>query len=319
VRVRAAVNAAGPWVGDLDPSGTELRLARGVHLVFPRRRLPIGHAVALPAADGGNTFAVPRGGVTYVGTTDRPFRGDPAQPDVPEEEVRYLFAVLRAAFPAAELLPRDLLAVYAGVRPLVARGGAGETRELSRRRSIEVRGDGLVSVRGGKLTGFRGVATDTLRTLQRMGLRCLPPAPELAEAFDPRVAVARLAGDYALPQPVVREIVARHGPVAAELLRYARGRPEGLNPVAAEAALLWGEVDFAAAREEIFDLSDLLIRRTGFLWFGGLEEPSAVLVPVAQRIAPELGWSQEEVARQVAACRQHAHLDRLHELRQMRL
>ncbi len=320
VRARAVVNAAGPWTGEVDPQGTEVVLGRGCHLVFAHHRLPLRHAVALPAPDGGNTFAVPRGAVTYLGTTDRLYTGDPELPDVPEEDVRYLFEVARAAFPRAGLGPGDLLAVYAGVRPLVAQAGKADTRELSRQRSIEVRRDGLISVRGGKLTGFRSVAADTLRHLAEAGLRPpRAPADKSAAAFDPARAAADLGRNYSLTGLAAGEIVGRHGSSAGEVLRYAAGRPGGLEPVAAGAPVLWGELDYLAEREDVFTLADLLIRRSALLWFGGLEEPEAVLRPVAKRIAPILGWSPEEAAGQVQECRREAHLDRLEELRRLAL
>ncbi len=318
VRVRAAVNASGPWTGEVDPEGTQVALGRGCHLVFPHARLPLRHAVALPAPDGGNTFAVPRGQVTYIGTTDRLYTGDPELPDVPDEDVRYLFTVARASFPAAELSPRDLLAVYAGVRPLVAQAGKADTRELSRQRSIEVRGDGLISVRGGKLTGFRSVAADTLRLLARGGLG---PKPERGfegvDGFDPKRATADLVRDFPAAGAAAAEIVGRHGQSAGEVLRYAASRPGGFDRVAPGVSLLWGEVDYLAEREDVFTLPDLLIRRTAVLWFGGLSEPSELLRPVAERVAPILGWSPQEVSAQVQACRREAHLDRLEELRRL--
>ncbi len=318
VRTQAAVNAAGPWAGEVDPGGTPLVLGRGCHLVFARERLPLRHAVALGSPDGGNTFAVPRGRVTYVGTTDRPCLGDPAQPEVPEEDVRYLFSMVRSAFPDTHLSAGDLLAVYAGVRPLVARRGQADTRELSRRRSIEMRQDGLISVRGGKLTGFRSVAADTLRLLARAGIRLqAAPQAKTSPAFDPASLARELAADCGLTSPQAAEIVERHGPAAGEVLRYAAGRPDGLAPVREGASLVWGEVDWMAEREEVFELSDLLIRRTGLLWFGGLAEPLDVLRPAAERLAPLLGWPRDEVARQVASCARQAHLDRLAELRRM--
>ncbi len=320
VRTRAAINAAGPWTGEVDPEGTEVVLGRGCHLVFPHHRLPLRHAVALPAPDGGNTFAVPRGAVTYLGTTDRLYTGNPELPEVPDEDVRYLFQVARAAFPAAGLGPRDLLAVYAGVRPLVAQEGKADTRELSRQRSIEVRRDGLISVRGGKLTGFRSVAADTLRHLAEAGLR--PPrgrAEEGVAAFSPERAAADLVREYSVTGLVAAEIIGRHGPSAGELMRYAAGRPDGLEPVAPGAPLLWGEIDYLAEREDVFTLADLLIRRSALLWFGGLSEPGEVLWPVADRVAPILGWTPEEVEGQLEGCRREAHLDRLEELRRLSL
>ena len=310
---RAVVNATGPWVSEVDPEGPRMALGRGCHLVFARESLPLRHAVALPAPDGANTFAVPRHRVTYVGTTDRICEGDPALPDVPDEDVSYLLDLLAYTFPEAHLGPRDLLAVYAGVRPLVAREGSGETRELSRRQEVDVRRDGLISVRGGKLTGFRGMAQEVLDRLRRAGLP-VGAAPD-DEAPAPMLGDEAFAASHQLRAEALAEIVERHGAKTPELLRYAAERRDGLRPVADGASLTWGEVDWAAEFEEVCHLSDLLIRRTALLWFGGLREPEAVLRPVAERIAPTLGWSPERVDAEVGDCRRQAHLDRLAELR----
>ncbi len=319
VRVRAAVNAAGPWTGEVDREGTPVVLGRGCHLVFAHARLPLQNAVALPAPDGGNTFAVPRGRVTYVGTTDRLYTGDPELPDVPDEDVAYLFRVVRASFPALDLRPRDLLGVYAGVRPLVARAGKSETRELSRQRSIEVRHDGLISVRGGKLTGFRSVAADTLAFLARGGLRLRESREHVEAVFDPVRTVQEAATELGASRAAAEDLVFRHGARAPDVLRYAAERPEGLDPVANGCDVLWGELDYSTDHEEVFELSDLLVRRTALLWFGGLREPEEVLRPAAERVAERLGWSSADIGSQMAACRREAHLDRLAELRHLSL
>ncbi len=321
VRVRAAVNATGPWAAGLDPGGPPIALGRGIHLVFPRARLPLRHAVVLPSTDGGNTFAIPRGRVSYVGTTDRLYTGDPAWPDVPQEDVDYLFAVLGRVLPRLGLQPRDLLAVYSGVRPLVAHEGVKGTAELSRRRSVRVGADGLISVRGGKLTGFRGVSREVLELLgRRMGrppsaAKAVQPLPGAADEDYLRLLPERLAAGFGVPADAAEELLWRHGRRAEEVLQYAEGRPHGLAFVHGGSGLLWGEVDWTVAHEEVLQLSDLLIRRTGFLWFSGDDDPQGALLTVAQRIAPVLGWSGDKIAEEVASCRREAHLDRLEALR----
>lgn len=163
IPVRVVVNAAGPWAAGAaallagDDPGLRLRLSKGVHVVVPASRLPLRQAVYFEEPDGRLVFAVPHGATAYVGTTDTPYEGDPATVAADAEDVAYLLAAARSAFPAAGLGPADLVAAWAGVRPLLAQPGRS-TGRTSRRDEILVGRSGVISVAGGKLTGFRRMA-----------------------------------------------------------------------------------------------------------------------------------------------------------------
>ncbi|UCE92838.1 MAG: FAD-dependent oxidoreductase, partial [Flavobacteriaceae bacterium] len=83
------VNATGPWVDDLresmDPKANRskrLQLTKGIHLVFPHEKLPVQQSIYFDVPDGRMIFAIPRHGVTYVGTTDTKFEKEPETVDV---------------------------------------------------------------------------------------------------------------------------------------------------------------------------------------------------------------------------------------------
>ena len=80
IKSKKIVSAAGPWVDHLrkiNDSINEKRLflSKGVHIVVPHARLPIRHSTYFDVPDGRMIFAIPRGKVTYIGTTDTPYEG----------------------------------------------------------------------------------------------------------------------------------------------------------------------------------------------------------------------------------------------------
>ena len=78
IKSKYVISAAGPWVDELrstnnSKKGKRLHLTKGVHLVFPKDKLPVKQSVYFDIPDGRMMFAIPRGKVTYVGTTDTNF------------------------------------------------------------------------------------------------------------------------------------------------------------------------------------------------------------------------------------------------------
>ncbi|MDQ6746528.1 MAG: glycerol-3-phosphate dehydrogenase/oxidase [Candidatus Dormibacteraeota bacterium] len=189
---RYLVNAGGVWaqqVGDLAGSAAaEIRPSKGVHLSMSAASLPITAALAFPVGGGRILFAIPWHGYVVVGTTDDDFGGDIAAPDCTDEEAGELLRGVNRFF-HLDLGPGAVLSQWAGVRPLVATsGGGGATKDLSRRPFIELAGNGLLTVTGGKLTTFWRMALDALALLPggapgaaRPGvLRGSPPAAAVA-------------------------------------------------------------------------------------------------------------------------------------------
>ena len=141
-----------------------LRPLRGSHLILPSWRLPLAQAVSLRhPVDRRPVFAFPWEGATLVGTTDVDHgEGLHREARITRAEFDYLMAALRAAFPQLGLGDGDVLATYAGVRPVID-GGSHGAPSKEKREHVVWSEPGLVSVTGGKLTTFRAIALDTLR------------------------------------------------------------------------------------------------------------------------------------------------------------
>jgi glycerol-3-phosphate dehydrogenase len=162
VFAKCIVNATGPWVDgvrELDGSlqGKRLFLTKGVHLVVDYEKLPVKQSAYFDTPDGRMVFVIPRGGSTYIGTTDTPYSSSIDEPLTTEEDRDYLLRAVQAMFPEMDIQPHDVVSHWAGLRPLIYEEGKGPS-ELSRKDEIIRSKSGLITIAGGKLTGFRKMA-----------------------------------------------------------------------------------------------------------------------------------------------------------------
>ncbi len=161
---RTIVNATGPWVDfmreqDRSKDHKYLHLTKGVHLVFDGARFPLKEALYFdtPYSDRRMMFAIPRDGKTYVGTTDTHYTGDCVHPEVTEADISYVLDAVNAMLPEVHLTDRDIESTWAGLRPLIHEEGK-DPSEISRKDEVFESASGLISIAGGKLTGYRKMA-----------------------------------------------------------------------------------------------------------------------------------------------------------------
>lgn len=308
VRARSVVNAAGPWaeqvaaLEDQPGDGPRLHLSKGVHIVLPRARLPIENLLYLPMPDGRAVFAIPRGETVYVGTTDTSWHGDHRLwPEVDAADVDYLLEPLGRCFDAPAPTREDVVATWAGLRPLIAKPGKA-ARALSRRDEIWTGAGGMLTIAGGKLTGFRHMAEEVLEAVARVSDRTLPPPPGPTTLpggdFEgaPEDLARSLPGTDNLAPGCAERLVRLYGTEARAVLEA------GAEPLVPGGELVRGEIDWAVTREAAHDLEDLIYRRTRAAWYSPAER-EAVLVPAAERMGALLGWDEAERTARIAATR----------------
>jgi glycerol-3-phosphate dehydrogenase len=289
VNAEIVINATGAWADDLRKkvgASARLRKLRGSHLVFDWQKLPLNRAVTfLHPADGRPVFAFPWEGVTLFGTTDVDQRGSiENDPRISLSEVDYLLSALKIVFPAANLMEADVLATFAGVRGVVDTGKQDPSKES--REHILWHENALVTVTGGKLTTFRVMANDTLRSIRHR----LPNEAALSKAdhiLDPPPAERCMPA--ALDGATCQRLLGRYGRETPAMLAHAKS--EDFQKIG-HSTHTWLELRFAAREEGVVHLDDLLLRR---LRLGiTLREGALELIDRIRAIAqPELGWSDE--------------------------
>ncbi|WP_375384783.1 glycerol-3-phosphate dehydrogenase/oxidase [uncultured Microbacterium sp.] len=256
VRARAVLSATGVWAGDLDPD-VHLRPSRGTHLVVESARLGGSDVSLTVPVDGSGSrfvFTVPSmHGRSYIGLTDVP--ADGALPDVPlatDAEIDMLLGTVNSVL-AEPLTRADVIATFAGLRPLLTdeRGSEDATSDVSRRHAIIESSTGVLSVVGGKLTTYRRMAQDGVDAAyrRRLGGEIVPSLTRtlpLAGAW-PRERAGEIS---ALPR-----YVRRYGAEAP----FAAALPEG--PVGARGVTAQ-ELQWGVQVEGALSVDDLLDRRT---------------------------------------------------------
>jgi glycerol-3-phosphate dehydrogenase len=169
-RARVLVNAAGPWVSQVDSliapftSSVQSDLVQGTHILVD---IPAQEGIfymEVPA-DGRAVFLMPWKGMSLVGTTEIPFPGrDPAATAPSPQEQEYLRQVLQHYFPGRAFKE---LGAFAGLRvlPRDAARPFDRGRELifGVDRAYKPR---LISLYGGKLTSYRADSLKVLRKLR---------------------------------------------------------------------------------------------------------------------------------------------------------
>ncbi|MFD2613710.1 glycerol-3-phosphate dehydrogenase/oxidase [Paenibacillus gansuensis] len=313
VCARKIVNAAGPWVDtlrELDGSkkGKTLRLTKGVHLVFDQSRFPLKQAVYFDTPDGRMVFAIPRDGKTYIGTTDTDYKTDPVHPTMSEADRTYILAAANDMFPGLKLTAGDVESSWAGVRPLIYQEGKSPS-EISRRDEIFRSDSGLITIAGGKLTGYRKMAetvTDMVaRELAGEGAGTYGPSKTKHMALSGgdfggsdrlpafiRDKSAELSG-LGIPAKEAELLVRRYGTnidKVAALLPQAEAE-RGNMPLVLYAELLYA-VDYELAAKP----ADFLIRRTGALFFN-IQLVQAWYRETVQAMGRLLGHTEEQIQR----------------------
>jgi glycerol-3-phosphate dehydrogenase len=309
LRARKVVNAAGPWVDRIRAmngtrgTGRGLTLTKGVHLVFDRARFPLRQAVYFDAPDGRMLFAIPREGKTYIGTTDTFYEGDPLRPAVAAEDRDYLLQAADRMFPRLGLTAHDVEAGWAGLRPLIAEPGKPPSA-ISRKDEIWHDRTGLISIAGGKLTGYRKMAQQIVdmaaEQLTAAGLGPFGPCVTRhlpisggdvggAEGFPAYIErAAELGAACGLSREAARRIARRYGSNAERVFAYAEraaslSRPPGLP-------LEWAAVLLYAVEEEMaVTPTDFWLRRTGALLFDR-RAAARWRRPVRELMAFMYGW-----------------------------
>jgi glycerol-3-phosphate dehydrogenase len=167
IRARHVISSVGPWTDDLGSSLLKdwkniLRPTKGIHITLPKHRLPLNNAVVMGAEKSDRiVFGIPRHEMIIIGTTDTDFKGDLDNVVATPEDVQYLLDVTAHYFPGAKITSHDIIATYAGVRPLVADGSSSESK-TSREHTIISDPRGLTFVAGGKYTTYRLMCEQTV-------------------------------------------------------------------------------------------------------------------------------------------------------------
>lgn len=302
------VNAGGPWVDQLrkineSESKSNLRLSKGVHIVIDRSKLPLNNSSYFDAFDGRMIFAIPRGDVVYVGTSDTDYIGNKDELKCSKEDAEYLLNALNRFFDVPEVHISDIKSTWTGLRPLIQQEGKSAT-EVSRKDEIFTSKNGLLSIAGGKLTGFRKMAERILAAVYQQSSKDFVPSRTeeykihhrpFSNYSDFCARVKVLSKQYekcGLGFNTVEAILSNFGNDGTDLLLKAEMSPTLSTPENVKRLMIT-QLNYTIDYESVFSPMDFLERRTGWLYFE-VNKVNTYLDFVSNHLAKTFELSEEQ-------------------------
>ncbi|CAM1342198.1 glycerol kinase GlpK [Tenacibaculum amylolyticum] len=319
-KARNYVSAAGPWVDllrekDASMNHKHLHLTKGVHIVFPHEKLPVKQSVYFDVPDGRMVFAIPRGRCTYVGTTDTNYNGSLDRVIATKEDAEYLLNAANNTFPDVHLTIDDIESNWAGLRPLIHEEEK-DPSELSRKDEIFHSKSGLISIAGGKLTGYRKMAhrviDAVLKTMDEKRrnsfkksqtehiLLVNPSLHSVAEVNEYQEELTKALANLGIDDPYYAwHLCTTYGKKANKILERSAFYRSGTMIQRLVRAELWYCIQF----EMTNSLADFFVRRTGRLYFN-INSISEHLDIVLKDCISILEWDKKRVAQEKALLHQ---------------
>jgi len=307
VRAKQVINATGVWTDETQGLAGErgrfhVRASKGIHLVVPRDRIRSESGLIL-RTEKSVLFVIPWGRHWIIGTTDTDWDLDKAHPAASAADIDYLLHHVNAVL-EQPLTHDDVEGVYAGLRPLLA-GESESTSKLSREHAVATPVPGLVVVAGGKYTTYRVMAKDAVDAAvhgmdARVPESVTKEIPLLgAEGWEAlKNSVQVLAAQSGLHPARIEHLLGRYGSLVSEILDLVAENPSLGEPLGGAPDHIRAEAVYAAASEGALHLDDVLTRRTRTS-IETFDRGLGAAQEVADLIAPVLGWTDEQKAKEV--------------------
>jgi len=318
IRAKQVINATGVWTDETqglvgERGQFKVRASKGIHLVVPKDRIH-GTCGLILRTEKSVLFVIPWGRHWIIGTTDTDWTLDKAHPAASAADIQYLLEHVNAVL-EQPLTPDDVEGVYAGLRPLLS-GESESTSKLSREHAVAHSVPGLVVIAGGKYTTYRVMAKDAVDAAVH-GLDAKVPesvtdkVPLLgAEGYTAlKNSTQVLAQRYGVHEARIEHLLNRYGSLIDEVLDLVVADPKLGEPLGGAPDYLRAEIVYAASHEGARHLDDILARRTR-ISIETFDRGINSMEEAAQLVAPVLGWSEEQVQREVEHYRKRVDAER---------
>lgn len=293
LNAKVVVNATGVFVDEIlkmdVPSGKPIvRPSQGAHVVLDASFLKGDSALMIPkTSDGRVLFAVPWHGKVLVGTTDTPLNEHSLEPKPLAEEITFILTTA-GKYLTREPSRKDVLAAFAGLRPLAAPGkDTDSTKEISRSHKLIVSKSGLITITGGKWTTYRRMAMDVV---------------------DKAIELGKLAAKKCVTQDVkihgyIAEMQTGHlglyGADAVGIRGLVKSAPEMGEVLHPDYKYVKAEVVWMVRNEMSRTVEDVLSRRMRLLFLdakGAMALAPAVAKIMAEELVKDHRWVNEQVS-----------------------
>ncbi|MBI5023798.1 MAG: glycerol-3-phosphate dehydrogenase/oxidase [Candidatus Omnitrophica bacterium] len=269
ISARKVVCAVGPWTnllmhkeeGNVPPL---VRTTKGIHVVCQGKLSD--RALIIPTSQDKRVFfVIPWMDNSLIGTTDTDYTADPDAVVADQKDIDYLFGELRRVFPEGTFKKDKIVTVFAGLRPLVHKGGAPS--QISRQHVIKESYSGVVYVMGGKYTTYRKIAEDCLRVIwpsrklvdTRAGFPVYGSGQITENARD-------VAGQKGLDVDVAKYLMEFYGTRYKDVLQLILNNPALKEPLCPCSPAIKAQVVYAIRTEMAVKDEDIIKRRLSLIY-----------------------------------------------------
>lgn len=310
IYAKKIINATGPWVDivrkkDEKNYETKLHITKGIHLVFSNKDFPLQQAIYFDGPDGRMIFAIPRNDKTYVGTTETDYSGNFQNPTVTKNDQDYLLQAIHFMFPSLQLTTNNIHSCWAGLRPLVKEEGK-KSGEISRKDEIIISTSGLISIAGGKLTGYRKMAEKIVNIVVDQLQVEEGILYSKSQTIDLPIAGGEVGGSSGFEQfkkkaldhgsvlgineEILLVLIHRYGTNIKYIFQlFQESKEEALHENIDPIVL--AELKYSLDYELIYKPIDFFMRRTGSLYFH-IDWVKNHQIPVIKYMAKVFNWSE---------------------------
>lgn len=310
INAKVFVNATGPAADSVRRMAApaiphRLRLSKGAHVLLPIEVFPTQQAMLIPKTDDGRVlFALPWRGRLLVGTTETEVQpGDELY--VTKEDVEFILGELNK-YLAKSVTADQIVAGFAGARPLVSRNSFESTKKIARDEVIEIEPtSGLISIMGGKWTTHRAMAEDTIDVVEKSLGRVSGVCPTRHHVLYGSEGWSvdywqELVNTYKVTPDVAHRLSVTFGRAAKNILDLVKEDKSLGQHIIPEHPMIRAEVVYAVREELAVTIEDVLARRLGvqFYTWRGARDAAATVGAI---LGAELGWTDDQTQSSVNA------------------
>ncbi len=271
VRAKKIVCAVGPWTNELlrldaHQAKKKVRTTKGIHIVYKGQ--VSSHALLISSrSDQRIFFVIPWMGNSLIGTTDTDYIGNPDDVRVEQQDVEYLMREARRVFPGLKLENERILTTFAGLRPLIRKGGS--PRKVSRKHLFYEAPSGLIFVVGGKYTTYRKVAEDCMNKIRKafgkedFKIYGSGPIRESAEA---------VAKHYGMDKETIRSLMSFYGSRYQDVLKLVEKDPALKEKISEQPLVIKAQLVYSVQTEMAQNEEDVLWRRLSLIFHAPISE-----------------------------------------------
>lgn len=293
LKSKVVINATGVFADSLldmdDPEAPAMVMpSQGVHLVIEQHFFPGTDALMIPKTkDGRVLFALPWHGKVVIGTTDTALNIINEEPVALEEEIEFILLHFNE-YTSSKITRKDVLSVFAGLRPLVKTSNQTSTSLASRDHTIIVSKSNLITITGGKWTTYRKMAKDAVNNAAFVAklpiIKCSTRNLKL-HGYSSSLKYGDRFSSYGSDAKIIEELIAQ--------------QPHLSKSIHIKYDYCLAEVVFSVKYEMAMTVEDILARRSRLLLLdaqAAVEAVPVVAATMADLLVEDEQWQEEQIA-----------------------